>query len=107
MNDSPGIPHGSDSHVPAYTEGSALHEAIRTLTSNLSLEMVLRQVADLSRELVSASYSVLGIMGDDGTLVQFITSGISQGHRDRAHCRCARESWVWCVGRGSPFVWPT
>ena len=83
MNDSPEIPHGSDSHVPAYTEGSALHEAIRTLTSNLSLEMVLQQVADLSRELVSASYSALGIMGDDGTLVQFITSGISQGDRDR------------------------
>ena len=68
---------------PSNTEGAALHEAIRTLSSNLSLEMVLQQVADLSKELVSAHYSALGIMGPDGTLQQFITSGISQQDRDR------------------------
>ncbi|MDA1129600.1 MAG: GAF domain-containing sensor histidine kinase [Chloroflexi bacterium] len=68
---------------PYKTEGGALHDAIRTLSSNLSLEMVLQQVADLSRELVSATYSALGIMGPDGTLLQFITSGISQQDRDR------------------------
>ncbi|MQG54484.1 MAG: GAF domain-containing sensor histidine kinase [SAR202 cluster bacterium] len=63
------------------TEPNGLHEAIRTLTSNLSLEMVLQQVADLSRELVSATYSALGILGEDGSLVQFITSGICQSGR--------------------------
>lgn len=93
MNDSPEIPHGQDllvsrneapvSPVHFSNEGSTLHEAIRTLTSNLSLETVLQQVADLSRELVSATYSALGIIGDDGSVVQFITSGISQGDRDR------------------------
>ena len=62
-------------------EPNGLHEAIRTLTSNLSLEMVLQQVADLSRELVSATYSALGILGEDRSLVQFITSGISQNGR--------------------------
>lgn len=67
---------------PSFTEAAALHEAIRTLTSNLSLEMVLQQVADLSRELVSATYSALGILGEDGSLEQFITSGISQDNRD-------------------------
>ena len=45
--------------------------------------MVLQQVTDLSRELVSATYSALGIQGEDGSLVQFITSGISQSERDR------------------------
>jgi len=45
--------------------------------------MVLQQVADLSRELVSATYSALGIMGQDGSLVQFITSGISRPDRDK------------------------
>ena len=64
------------------TKSSGLHEAIRTLTSNLSLEMVLQQVSDLSRELVTATYSALGILGKDGSLVQFITSGISQSGRD-------------------------
>ena len=40
-------------------------------------------MADLSRELVSANYSALGILGADGSLVQFISSGISQADRDR------------------------
>ena len=66
----------------AGTGANALHEAIRTLTSNLSLDMVLQQVSDLSRELVSATYSALGILGEDGSLVQFITSGISQSGQD-------------------------
>ncbi|MBC8281131.1 MAG: GAF domain-containing sensor histidine kinase [Chloroflexi bacterium] len=67
---------------PSYSDGSALHEAIRTLTANLSIEAVLQQVADLSRELVSATYSALGILGEDGRLIQFITSGISQPERE-------------------------
>jgi len=80
MTNPPQHSQGSD---PSFTEASSLHEAIRTLTSNLSLEMVLQQVADLSRELVSATYSALGILGEDGSLVQFITSGISQADRDK------------------------
>jgi len=76
-------PGDSDMNASVYAEGSGLHEAIRTLTSHLSLDTVLQQVADLSRELVSSTYSALGIMGEDGTLVQFITSGISQEDRDR------------------------
>ena len=44
--------------------------------------MALQQVSDLSRELVSATYSALGILGEDGSLVQFITSGISQSGQD-------------------------
>ena len=45
--------------------------------------MVFQQVADLSKELVSATYSALGILGEDGSLVQFITSGISESGRER------------------------
>lgn len=75
-------PRCSDDESPANAEGAALHAAIRTLSSNLSLEMVLQQVADLSRELVSATYSALGIMGQDGSLIRFITSGISARDRD-------------------------
>ena len=88
MSDSPGNPRGSnpissDSREPVNTEGAALHDAIRTLSSNLSLDMVLQLVADLSRELVSANYSALGIKGRDGSLAQFITSGISRPDRDK------------------------
>ena len=60
-----------------------LYEAIAGLTSELSLDAVLQKVADLSRGLVGATYSALGVLGPYGKLVQFITSGISQEERER------------------------
>lgn len=60
-----------------------LHDAIRTLTSELSLEDVLQKVAGLSRQLAGAQYGALGILGHEGQLERFITSGISQPERDR------------------------
>ena len=83
MAASPKKPQNLDKQGRGNSEGAALHDAIRSLSSNLSLEVVLQQVADLSRELVSAKYSALGILGEDGSLVQFITSGISQADQDR------------------------
>ena len=62
---------------------SASYKAVSDLTSELSLEIVLQKVADLSRRLVGASYSALGVLGEDNTLASFITSGISQKARDR------------------------
>jgi signal transduction histidine kinase len=48
------------------------------LTSELSLEGVLQQVADLARELLSARYAAIGVLAEDGqTLSSFITSGVS------------------------------
>ena len=60
-----------------------LYEAVWALTTELSLEVVLQKVADLSRELVGSSYSALGVLGEDGSLVRFITSGISVKGRER------------------------
>ena len=60
-----------------------LYEAISAVTSELSLDAVLQKVADLSRGLVGASYSALRVLGPDGKLVQFITSGISKEARER------------------------
>lgn len=59
-----------------------LHDAIRTLTSELSLDDVLQKVAGLSRRLAGARYGALGILGQDGRLERFITSGISQREKD-------------------------
>lgn len=55
----------------------ALHEASLALTSDLALENVLQRVVDLSRNLLNARYGALGVIGEDGKLNQFITSGIS------------------------------
>jgi signal transduction histidine kinase len=60
-----------------------LYEAIEALTSELSLELVLQKVTDLSRDLAQSSYSALGVLGGSGKLTQFLTSGISQDERDR------------------------
>ncbi|MCI0846656.1 MAG: GAF domain-containing sensor histidine kinase [Chloroflexi bacterium] len=64
-------------------QGRRLYDAISALTSELSLDAVLQNIADLSRELVGASYSALGVVGENDTLVQFITSGISKRGRER------------------------
>src|SRR5436190_17986496 len=49
-----------------------------------SLERVLQRVVDAAREVVGARYAALGVLSPDGTsLVQFVTSGISQAERDR------------------------
>ena len=53
-------------------------EAGLLLTSELSLEGVLQQVADLARKLLSARYSAIGVLAEDGhTLSSFTTSGVS------------------------------
>lgn len=54
----------------------ALHGAGLALTSDLALEKVLQRVVDLSRNLLNARYGALGVIGEDGKLNQFITSGV-------------------------------
>src|SRR2546422_6873965 len=52
--------------------------------SEHSLERVLQRVVDSAREVVGARYAALGVLSPDGTsLVQFVTSGISQAGRER------------------------
>ena len=52
--------------------------------SERSLERVLQRVVDAAREVVGARYAALGVLSPDGTsLIQFVTSGISQAERDR------------------------
>jgi len=52
--------------------------------SEHSLERVLQRVVDAAREVVGARYAALGVLSPDGTsLVQFVTSGITQAERDR------------------------
>ncbi|MEK7807056.1 MAG: GAF domain-containing protein, partial [Chloroflexota bacterium] len=83
MNREPGKRVAPGGEVPEGPSQSRLYEAVWTLTSELSLDVVLQKVADLSRELSGASYSALGVVGEDGKLVQFVTSGISQRGRER------------------------
>ncbi len=69
----------TDPHSKSRNRLEQVIEAGLLLTSELSLEGVLQQVADLARELLSARYSAIGVLAEDGrTLSSFTTSGVSR-----------------------------
>jgi len=56
----------------------ALLRANAAVTGDLSLPVVLRQIVDAARELVDARYAALGVVGNDGTLTEFVHSGMDE-----------------------------
>ncbi len=59
-------------------ELKALNKAARAITSELSLEQVLHNIAEAARVLVKAKFAALGVHDGHGNLSRFITAGISQ-----------------------------
>ena len=59
----------------------ALLEAGLTLASELSLPIVLQRIVDLAVQVTDARYGALGVIGPDGKLVEFVTTGISARQR--------------------------
>lgn len=57
-------------------ELKALNEATQTITSELSLEQVLHEIVEAARALIKVKYAALGVHGGQGTLSQFVTTGI-------------------------------
>jgi signal transduction histidine kinase len=55
----------------------ALDRATRAIAGELDLDRVLQLIVDSVRELVAARYAALGIVGEDGAIERFITSGMS------------------------------
>jgi signal transduction histidine kinase len=62
---------------------AALDAAVRGIAGVLSVDRVLQLIVDRVRELVSAQYAALGIVGEFDVIDPFITSGISLEHRRR------------------------
>jgi len=58
-----------------------LLEAGLTLASELSLPIVLQRIVDLAAQVTDARYGALGVIGDGGDLVEFITTGLSARQR--------------------------
>jgi len=54
-----------------------LLEAGLTLASELSLPMVLQRIVDLAAQVADARYGAIGVIGDGGVLVEFVTTGLS------------------------------
>src|SRR5205814_9058132 len=58
-----------------------LLEAGLTLASELSLPIVLQRIVDLATQVTDARYGALGVIGPDGRLQEFVTTGISARQR--------------------------
>ncbi len=61
----------------------ALDAAVRGISRVLDVDDVLQTIADRVRGLVDAQYAALGIVDAGGAIERFITSGISDEHRER------------------------
>jgi signal transduction histidine kinase len=70
----------------------ALLEAIVSIGSDLDLETMLRSIIEAATTLVDARYGALGVIGDDASLTQFITAGVTQEEID------ALEHWPHGLG---------
>ncbi len=63
---------------PSRGEIDALSEAIGAITSELSLDRVLRRLAEIAAHLVNARYAALGVPDDKGGLQNFFTYGMTE-----------------------------
>src|SRR4051794_38657984 len=61
----------------------ALLRAIETVTGDLALEVVLRNVVESACDLAHAQFGALGVIGPEGGLEQFIHVGIDDETADR------------------------
>ena len=61
----------------------ALHQAGLSIIGELSLQGVLQKVVDEARALAGARYGALAVVDDNGSFVEFITSGLSAEARKR------------------------
>ena len=61
----------------------ALNKAAVAITGELELDNLLQRIVDTARELVGCKYVALGVLGEDGYIVRFPTSGISDTEREK------------------------
>jgi signal transduction histidine kinase len=53
-----------------------LLEAVLAVSAGLELDVTLRQIVRAAMDLVDARYGALGVLGEDGTLTEFVYEGI-------------------------------
>ena len=60
-----------------------LLEAGLALAADLTLPATLQRIVELAAGLTGARYGALGVLGRDGVITEFITTGVSDAERDR------------------------
>src|SRR4029453_18540583 len=58
-----------------------LLEAGLAIVAELSLPATLQRIVELAAELTGARYGALGVLGRDGTISEFITTGVTEEQR--------------------------
>ncbi len=59
----------------------ALLDAVIAISSDLDQRSVLTRIVEAACELTGAQYAALGVIGRDGSLVEFVTTGLSSEQR--------------------------
>ena len=79
------VPEGSPDHRPEQRVQQllALNKAAIEITGELELDKLLQRIVDAARELIGTKYAALGVLGDDGYIARFPTSGISKTDREK------------------------
>jgi signal transduction histidine kinase len=61
--------------------GDLLLEAGLALASERSLPAILQRIVELATQLTGARYGAIGVLGQDGTISQFVTTGVTRQQR--------------------------
>jgi signal transduction histidine kinase len=70
----------------------ALLEAVVAVGGHLDLEVVLRQIVEAAVKLVDCRYGALGVIGEGGSLIEFVPVGLDESEITKIH--------HWPEGRG-------
>jgi signal transduction histidine kinase len=77
------VERGEARLVQSNEQLSALQLAAMSIAEEYELEQLLQRFVDVSRQLTNARYGALSVVGSDGFIEQFTTSGMSD--EERAH----------------------
>ena len=61
---------------------AALHRASLDLVRDISLESLLERIANEACQQTNAKYAAVGVLGDNGTLLQFVPVGMTKKEMD-------------------------
>lgn len=74
------VPTDRRPQLPGSTQ--ALLDAVIAISSDLDQRSVLTRIVEAACELTGARYAALGVIGSDGSLVEFVTTGMDDQQRE-------------------------
>ncbi len=85
----------------------ALLDAVLAISSDLDQRNVLTRIVEAASRLTGAQYAALGVIGHHGSLVEFVTTGLSAAqHTEIGALPRERASSASSSGTRTPSGWP-